>query len=51
MNNNTIPSRNDILSLQTESIDSVNYNSNYLMDSEMSGGKDRVSPGDVFHQE
>ena len=53
MINNLIPSRNDILSLQTESYDSMpNYNTNnYIIESEMVGGINKPSPGDVFHQE
>jgi len=53
MINNLIPSRNDILSLQTESYDTMNNNNytNYYIESDMIGGGNKPSPGDVFHQE
>jgi len=52
-----IPTRNEILSLSTESFE--NSTSNYLqsnlynnvIESELLGGRDKPSAGDVFHQE
>jgi hypothetical protein len=46
-----VPSRNDILSLQTESYETFRNNDNYSVNSDMSGGKNKPSPGDVFHQD
>ena len=47
---NYIPSRNDILSLATESFESLNQINNSIFESEMYGGRNKPSPGDEFHQ-
>lgn len=47
---NYIPSRNDILSLATESFESFNQINNSIFESEMYGGRNKPSPGDEFHQ-
>jgi hypothetical protein len=47
---NYIPSRNDILSLTTESFEDLNQKNNYIFESEMYGGRNKPSPGDEFHQ-
>jgi hypothetical protein len=48
---NNIPSRNDILSLQTESYESLQNDYAYTLESDMYGGRDKPSPGDAYHQD
>jgi len=54
-NQKYIPSRNDILSLGTETFENFNQNggyniNDYIIESEMIGGRSKPSPGDEFHQ-